>query len=144
MTIMKPTRITSAFEAVRYMLGGRAYVTLISNKTNRQFLYKIIAYNAGESKYHVVWAHVNNTWRHVGVLTKEGSHFCRKHNSIPSEWGVFKAFVWAWGNIYNKRMPPFLCIYHNNTCCRCNKPLFDSKSIKRGVCPACIKRSSIN
>jgi len=135
------TRFTNAVEALQYMLGGRAYITLASNKTNRHYSYKITISKSNAKKY-FVWVYTSSGWRFVCTLTNGGQRILRTKNGIPQDWLMYKAFVWAWGNIFNKRMPPYLVVYHNNKCCRCGKKLLDPKSIKRGIGPECLKQSA--
>jgi len=139
MTIVVPTQLRTAVQAVKYMLGGRAFVTIISNKTNKHFSYKItVAPN--NAQRHFVWVHTSHGYRFVGTLDKNGRKFFRSKKSIPREWLMYKAFLWAWRHVNSGYMPRSLCIYHENTCCRCGRKLIDPKSIRAGIGPECAKR----
>jgi len=137
MSVIIPTRLKTAKAAKEYILGGRALVTLTSNVTNKFFTYKItVAPN--DARLHFVWYHSANGYRFVGSI-KHGRKFFRSKKSIPSDYVVYKAFVWAWRHISNNSIPKTLAVYHNNTCRRCGRKLTTPKSMKAGIGPECIK-----
>lgn len=139
MTIYLPTQLKTATEAFRYMLGGKATITIISAETQKHLVYRIVV-SPKDAKRHAVWVHTNNGWKFVGTLYHNGRKFFRSQRSIPKSWLLYRSFVWAWRHLRNKSMPWSLIIYHENTCCRCGRKLFDPKSIKAGIGSECIKK----
>ena len=137
MSIIIPTRLETAMVAKEYILGGRAFITLTSNVTNKFFTYKITV-ALHDARLHFVWYHSAKGYRYVGTI-KYRRKFFRTKKSIPSEFTVYKAFVWAWRHISNNSMPKTIAVYHNNRCRRCGRKLTTPKSMKAGIGPECIK-----
>jgi len=138
MTIMVPTRLETAEKAIKYMLGGRAVITVCSNVTDRHITYKITV-NPNNANMHFVWVYSVHKYRFVGTLKDNGRKFFRSKKSISNKWVRYNVFVWAWRHIRNGSMPKTMAIYHENTCCRCGRKLTNPKSIKLGIGPECIK-----
>ena len=138
MTVNMPIRLETAADAVRYMLGGRAIVTITSNKTNKHFTYKITVANNNHQRY-FVWVRTKNGYQFMLTLDYNGRRIRYSRKGMPKEYFLVKAFKWAWGHLFNNSMPIAMSIYRYNICCRCGRKLTDPKSIKAGVGPECAK-----
>jgi hypothetical protein len=142
MTISMPIRFDTAADAARYMLGGRAIVTLMSNKTNKHFTYKITVAKDNPNRY-FVWVRTKKGYKFMLSLLYGGRKLQYSKKGMPRNYFLVQAFKWAWGHLVHNSMPKALIVYRYNICCRCGRRLTDPKSIKLGIGPECIKHVNV-
>lgn len=131
-----PVTITTPREFKHYVFGGNAIVTIVSNKTQTHFTYKLI--RTGKSKDLVVNALVGNKFRPFGkILCEKG--FIYLHYASKT-WIRHKAFLWVWRHIVNDVFPKAVFIWREDKCCVCGRRLTDPTSIKLGIGPECLKK----
>jgi len=141
MTVVIPTRLKTAESILKYVLGGKATITLVSNVTNKWITYKIGVCNSNSS-VHFVWSKTRLGYRYVCTI-KDGKFIYSNKKSLP-RWHIeYKSFVWAWRHFINKSLPHDLVTYHHNTCSKCGRKLTTPKSIKLGIGPECLRQSNM-
>lgn len=140
----------SAVDASRFILAGKAIVTLESEKTGNRFTYKISAPKDKETNK----TDLGSDFRFVSVLVgpdnwsnykyfgyiRRGVFF---HGGAKAKIAVSApsagAFDWAWRALARGTMPESLRIWHEGACGRCGLRLTVPESIKSGFGPECIK-----
>lgn len=148
---------TSAREALDFIGGGNAVFTIKSTKTGKHFTFKASVPKdkktgkkdpiGNPTRFVRVLSHGRNTsWedtKFVGffVTNMPGWLKCSSFNDT-SGTPSFKALAWALAKMNEARvgddeMPEGLEVFHEGACCRCNRPLTDPASIKRGIGPEC-------
>ena len=135
MTINTPIRFETAAEAVRYIMAGYAIVTVVSNKTNVHFTYKILLRN----RRYLIYVRTKHGYKFIMFLLYNGRKIQYAKNGIGKNHILVKAFRWTWGHLSHNSLPKTLSVYRYNLCCRCGKRLTTPESIKKGIGPICEK-----
>lgn len=138
---------------IKFMLSGKAIVTIQNDRTGNRFTYKI-------RKARKMYRSTKNVY-FVSLLSGTGSHYefigsiqvsnviVYKHSPksrlLESETGV-KAIDAVISIIDRKLLPHFksLRFYHAGFCGRCARLLTDPESIERGFGPYCYKQIERN
>jgi len=149
---------TDAKDALTFMTGGNATVTLTSRKTGKHFTFKVQKptkttdrggkvrdHNADAAFVKLLTGSPSNweDWSFIGTLMMESLHLApnRRKPGI-GETPSFKAFRWTIGQLVKGEIPADLEIAHSGSCCRCGRELTHPDSIQNGIGPECIKQFS--
>jgi len=139
MPIYTAIPFTKYWELRNYLFGGKATISIISNKTNTHFTYRVVSASKTAGRY-FVWVKVDKKLMFLGTIDAFGKKFFwSPRSSIPQNWKRYKAFLWLWRHVINKNIPKSVYVYRYNNCCVCGRKLTNPKSIKAGIGPECKK-----
>ncbi|RPH72766.1 MAG: hypothetical protein EHM78_02350 [Myxococcaceae bacterium] len=137
-----PAPFTEAAEALRFMLAGKATVTLRSKETDQRFTFRIKSPEDGNVHFVQLMNGPDNetAYVYVGYIRRgvffHGGSKARVSREAPS----CKAFAWAWQNLQKDYISQKLEIWHEGRCGRCSRKLTVPHSIKTGFGPECASR----
>jgi len=162
MTTLTPPRhqLTDNDTALKYLLGGRATITVLNTATGTRFTFKVRCKRdtvkngrAVTSPYFVsVMTGSDNerSYSYFGYITSNGQTY--RHGGakakVPTNAGACIAWNWLW-NLLNGRNNdgsprsntladyPTLEVWHEGTCCCCGRTLTVPSSIASGIGPVC-------
>lgn len=138
-------QLSTAADVQRYMLAGKAKITIRSIKTGNRFTYKITKKKDGE-----IWF-VNllrgpdneNDFQYMGVIKPSGKGFIftlTAKSRVTDDALSMKAFKWMFARVSVDLLPDNLEVWHEGTCGRCGRSLTVPESISNGIGPECIKK----
>jgi len=140
-------RLTSVEDALRYMLAGKATITLESLKTKARFTYSIRASDDGKCHFVSLLTGADNEsdYRYLGRISGGGITFwpgrkVPKPGDVGKDATSMKAFDWVWLKLQNGKLPETLAIWHEGRCGRCHHKLTVPSSVKQGFGPECVGR----
>lgn len=140
MSIYLPIQMTNYEDILLHLSGGRAHISIVSKKTHTHFTYRVVRAKEERHKY-LIWVRVEHKYILAVIWdNKERKFIYNPKTCIPKEWRRYKAIVWMWRYIINKRMPDGMFVYRDERCRSCGKRLTNPESIKLGIGPECIKR----
>lgn len=124
-----------------YLLAGKAVITLVSEKTQQRYTYKIITkkdlQNAFSGPY-VSFIYVKtgpDEFVYMGMM--KNCWITPTHASVLREDSeCFKAFKWFYQRLLNNNLDG-LQVWHEGRCGKCGKSLTVPESIARGLGPHC-------
>lgn len=135
--------IESAKDAKKFILGGNAYFTLVSKKTQTRFTYHVNLSDNGQLYFVSVLNGPDNwsNYKYVGHMFNTSLLFnvgkkCKISPTSPS----IKAFAWVWLKLLKGEMPESLEVWHEGKCGRCGRKLTVPSSIAQGFGPECITK----
>jgi len=138
--------ISDHIQAKKFMLAGKAKLTVVSLKTADRITYKIKKARDGNVFFVSVFsdAQAEHGYTYAGMI--KGDHLSQTTKSkIPATAKSWIAFNFLWGHLngHNRdgvaKMPPQTEVWHEGCCGRCGRPLTDPVSIQRGIGPECVK-----
>jgi hypothetical protein len=145
-------RFKDAQSAMRYMMAGKAIITIRSVKTGTRFTYRLRLKEPEEGQ--------NGTQRgpvtFVGVLTgpentsnyqylghifsTQGVYWHGRKSKISKDAPAAKAFDWTFKQLSQGKLPDVLEIWHEGSCGRCGRTLTVPESISSGFGPECVSK----
>lgn len=131
--------------ARRFILGGKAKLTLKSLKTGTRFTYQVTAAESGDTYFVglLCGADNENAYKYLGRISREVFWAGRKvprPGDIGPNAPASRAFAWTWRHLLRHTIPAQLEIWHENTCGRCGRTLTVPESIASGFGPECINK----
>ena len=147
----------TAQDALNYIRGGNATVTLTSAKTGNHYTFKItkpsVETEAGGKKrdhdadiFFVSGLHGNpdahDDWHFVGYFFAYGDVLRQSKKAFLARTPItagFAAFAWALKHLVAGSIPSALTLQHEGSCCRCGRTLTHPESLARGIGPECVK-----
>jgi Family of unknown function (DUF6011) len=138
-------RLTTAADAKRYILAGRATITLRSVKSGQRFTYRINAAESGDTFFVGLLTGPNNfeDYKYLGRISREIFWLGRKvprPGDIARDAPSAKAFDWSWRQLVRGILPDALEVWHEGACGRCGRRLTVPESIASGFGPECITK----
>jgi hypothetical protein len=138
-------RLTTAANALAFMRGGKAIVTLVSVKTGTRFTYRISAAEDNDTLFVGVLTGPDNgaDYRYLGRVARGifwAGRKVPKANDISPDAPSAKAFAWVWRTLSRGELPESREIYHEGRCGRCARRLTVPASIEAGFGPECAGR----
>lgn len=138
--------------ALRYMLGGRAYVNISNEISQQQRRFFILAVNEqGKTpkevkvfvldRYKVFIDPIGDKRKFLGNIREDRftPDSSLKINS-PKIYEYATNFNFIWKNLHNRELPTIYHILHLGNCSVCGRPLVDAPSLEIGIGPICLKR----
>lgn len=126
--------------ARRFILGGKAKVTLVSRKTGTRYTYSIKASADGSIHFVALLTGADNesAYSYIGTIRRDVfSHGGRKAK-VAYEAPSVRAFAWAWNRIARGiDVSDLLECWHEGQCARCGRTLTVPESIDSGFGPEC-------
>jgi len=136
-------QLTTAQDAVAFMLAGKSTVTIVSGKTGARFTYRISATPDGSAHFVGLLTGPDNSadYKYLGRISR-GIFWCGRKvprpGDITRDAPSAKAFDWSWRAIARGAMPAHLEIWHEGRCGRCGRKLTVPSSIAHGFGPECL------
>lgn len=136
--------LATAEAARRFVLAGKATVTLRSQRTGAHFTYKVEAAKDQTSTRFVSLLTNGDTYRYLGILSAMGQGFVfrtTKKSCLPATSPAAAGFEVFFRNLWlHERIAPGLDVMHEGKCGRCNRALTHPESLESGFGPECIGR----
>jgi hypothetical protein len=138
-------RLTTAEDALRFLLAGNATVTLKSLRTGVHYTYKVQAPKdprPGDRAVHFVklltGPQNEADYTYLGAIF-EGKYFrLTKASKVSSQAPSLKAFAYVWDRLATAQpLPPGVEVWHEGSCGRCGRTLTVPESVERGIGPEC-------
>lgn len=136
--------MTDAEQVKQFVFAGKARVTLVSQKTDVRFTYRITRAKNGANPPYFVSVLTGNdnerSYQYFGLYRNGDFEHGRKSKvddraiSVRA-WRYFNAIVLGRGVVPND-----LEVWHEGKCGRCGKALTVPESIARGIGPECWSR----
>jgi hypothetical protein len=135
-------RLATAAEALAYIRGGKATVTLVSVKTAARFTYRVSAAENDDVMFVGLLNGPDNTadYKYLGRISRGvfwAGRKVPKPGDISAEAPSSKAFDWVWRRLVRGELPEALEIWHSGRCGRCARKLTVPASIASGFGPEC-------
>lgn len=132
-----PHRITSAADAVAFMLAGRARFTLVSPKTGARFTYRVTEAERGNGWFVGLMTSSDNEggFSYMGMVRRDGLFHRTAKSRIKDSSPGMRAFVWTLARLRAGEMP--VEFWHEGRCGRCGRALTVPASIESGLGPEC-------
>lgn len=146
MTTHDAAQIEDPAAALRYLLGGKATLTLRSKRTGNRFTYQVNKSDDGKVFFVKVLTGADNVndYQFIGTvfpdeLFEQHAYRPGRKSRIDPDAPSAKAFAWAFKKLVAGEMNPELEIWHEGSCGRCGRRLTVPESIASGFGPECIK-----
>lgn len=125
---------------LRFLLAGRALVTLRSVKTGKRYTYRV--QRPKEDAPHfvsVLYGPDNDTdYRYIGTIFESKTFRRTDKSKLPETDQRFVAWAWFWRVLWEKpELPDTLEVFHEGRCGRCGRTLTVPSSIETGLGPKC-------
>jgi len=130
----------------KFIVGGKAVLTLESKKTGRWFTYRIKKAKKDDdnSPFFVsVLTGMNNdsAYTYMGTIFKNADKLnfkLTKNSKIGEDALSYKAFIFFFNLLLNNKAHDDLSIYHRGVCARCGKTLTVPESLVNGFGKECM------
>ena len=130
----------------RFIVGGKAFMTLESKRTGKWFTYKIKRAKKDDltSPFFVsVLTGMDNekAYTYMGTIFKNENKLSfnlTKNSKIREEALSYKAFNFFFKLMSDNKTHEELSVYHRGVCCVCGKKLTTPESLKNGIGPFCM------
>lgn len=140
-------------DAIRYMLGGKAYVNIYNDETKNQRRFFILSVNQqGKTRKEVSLSNYIHYQYKVFAIPTIGANklflgtielnlmFNRWPDANETIAEYQRNFKWVWHNLQLGTLQSNVSILHLGTCSVCGRPLIDAPSLAIGIGPICLKR----
>ena len=135
----------------RFLIGGKAIMTLESKRTGRWFTYKIKKAKKDEENspffVSVLTGADNETaYTYMGTIFQNDGKLkftLTKNSKIGEDAFSYKAFNFFFNLMINGKTHEEIVVYHRGFCSVCGKSLTTAPSLKSGVGPICAGRSNM-
>ena len=143
--------LTDLAATKRFLFGGHAILTLLSDKTGLRYTYKISALKNANPTAPVFFVSLlsgpdnESDYTYLGTIFGDGTTSATRFrltgkSKLRPESAPVKAFDYLIFNlIFKGQMPPDVTIYHEGRCGRCGRTLTVPESIDSGFGPECIQ-----
>jgi hypothetical protein len=143
---MSAGQITDGAQARKFILGGNARVTLVSQRTGTRFTFRVKAKDipkagAPEAPWFVslLRGPENTTdYTFLGTIFEDQTTYRHGRKSTVSDGAPSaKGWAWAWSFLAKGELPPGCEVWHEGRCGRCGRALTVPESIEAGLGPEC-------
>jgi len=129
----------------RFITGGKAIMTLESNKTGRWFTYRIKKAKKDEDNspffVSVLTGNDNESaYTYMGTIFKNDNKYLfklTKNSKIGEDALSYKGFNFFFNLLMNNKVHEDMTIYHRGVCGRCGRILTVPESLVTGLGPEC-------
>jgi hypothetical protein len=128
--------------ALKFILGGKSFVTFLNTKTDNRFTFKVVKHKKDDIFFVNVLTGPD-IYTFVGTV-KDGVFRYSKKSSISNEAQSVKVFQYVVNKLKSNNLPDFIEIYHDGRCGKCGRQLTVPSSISTGFGPECIKMLNKN
>jgi len=126
----------------RFILAGRAILTIKNPATGVRFTYKINKKVIKDGKrIYFVSCLIGPNYKYIGTIFTTAYFSWTKKSKVNRNDKVFKAFYWFWTKLQTETdLQDVIMVYHHGRCGRCGRILTVPASIIRGIGPICKKK----
>jgi hypothetical protein len=132
--------LTSAEQALKFILAGNARVTVVSKKSQARFTYRVRR-PAGDKPWFVsvlTGSDNENDYTFFGTIFANMELRHSRKSSIGEEAPSVVAFRWLFSHLLRGNLPETVEVHHEGRCGRCGRALTVPESIESGFGPECI------
>ena len=134
--------ITEPAAALKYILAGRATVTLASKRTGNRSTYRLRAPKDGDASKAVRFVSLlsgpdnDADYTYLGTVFGSDLRTTRK-SAVSEDAPSFRALAWSLRKLAAGELPAELEVWHEGRCGCCSRRLTTPESISRGLGPKC-------
>jgi hypothetical protein len=148
-TVMRGEKFSNEHDAVRFILGGNAVFTLVSEKTGARYTYRVRLSDDGKCWFVSVLTGSNNEsdYTYIGLVrgnNRSGKPVVEftltKASKMTSDSLPVRGFRYTLDALVAHTMPNNVAIWHEGRCGRCGRTLTVPESLASGLGPECAKR----
>lgn len=136
-------------DALRYVMAGHSYPTLVSKKTGTRYTYRIVRPDGEppESEFRFVAVLTGpdneNSFSYMGVHTKDSTLRPTAKTKVGPDASSWLPFVWTLQHLQAGKLPKQLEIWHEGHCGKCGAKLTVPESIASGLGPVCKRKKGV-
>lgn len=138
-------KLVDVEDVKKFIIGGKAFLTLESKKTGRWFTFKINKAKKDDenSPFFVsvlTGSDNENAYTYMGTIFKNNDKFnfrLTKKSTITEEALSYKAFNYFFNLLLVNKIHEDMGVYHRGMCARCGRVLTVPESILNGFGPEC-------
>jgi hypothetical protein len=135
---------TDATDAVRFVFGGNARVTLVSTKTGARYTYRVALAKDGKLWFVSVLTGADNEgdYTYIGIVrpAQPGVMAMTKASKMTDDSLPVRGFRYLVATLAAGLMPLNMEVWHEGRCGRCGRALTVPTSIASGIGPECALR----
>ncbi len=131
-------------DTARYMLAGRATVSVLNRQSGNHFTYRITMPTDEATGRRSLWfvrvltgPHNENDYQYLGYIRQGLYRHGARKSKIAADAQSAQVFAWLWPRVMEDALPPCIEIWHSGACGRCGRTLTDPLSIETGLGPVC-------
>jgi hypothetical protein len=128
-------RFGSAEQVQKFIRGGRAVVTIQSERTGAHYTYRI-SRKEDDQPFFVGLLSGGQEFVYVGLLGEDAVRPTKKSRFTCDSQPV-QALSYVMKHLNAGKMPPQTIVRHEGKCGVCNRPLTEPTSLDRGIGPDC-------
>ena len=149
-------RLTTAADALNFILAGNAVFTLVSRATSARYTYKVSRAvdrvgrpsatlfkedTAGPVYFVSLLAGPDNTadYVYLGII-RDGAFRLTQKSKLTTASKPVQAFTWTLTRLLLSHLPLNVEVWHTGRCGRCARLLTVPESVARGIGPECAAR----
>ena len=126
--------------ALKFILGGKSFVTFLNTKTDNRFTFKVVKHKKDDIFFVNVLTGPD-VYTFVGTV-RNGVYKHSPKSNISNEAQSVKVFNYIVNKLTSNNLPDFIEIYHDGRCGKCGRQLTVPDSIETGFGPECAKSLS--
>ena len=126
--------------ALKFILGGKSFVTFLNTKTDNRFTFKVVKHKKDDI-YFVNVLTGPDVYSFVGTV-RDGVYKHSPKSNVSNEAQSVKVFNYIVNKLASNNLPDFIEIYHDGRCGKCGRQLTVPDSIETGFGPECAKSLS--
>jgi hypothetical protein len=129
-----------------YLTGGYGTFTMLNTQSGNRFTFKVSSPKGSDSANPPHFVAIltgsdnNSDYQYLGQFRVNGNRLNWSHGRKSSIDAAAKSAVsiaWFFNALNADRLPSFLKVLHEGTCCRCGRKLTTPESIEAGIGPVC-------
>jgi hypothetical protein len=126
-------------DALKFIFAGNSTVTLMNNKTENRFTYRVK--KAKDSNLFFVSVLGGGEYSYLGTVSN-GIYRHGKKSNFGAGCQSEKVFSYVLDKLKANSLPECVEIWHEGKCGKCGRPLTVPSSIITGIGPDCVKKLS--
>jgi Family of unknown function (DUF6011) len=140
--VEQPGKFNCAADALRFVLGGKATLTVKSLRSGTRFTYRVRKSDDGRITFVQLLVGSDNetSYKYLGHIFTSGDYRYGRKSKIGEDSPGAKAFNWVYSKLKTNELPSELEIWHEGRCGKCGRKLTVPESIATGFGPECASR----
>lgn len=137
------TGLISHENALRFIYGGKCFVTFLNTQSENRFTYKVFKCKDDDSLYFVSLLTGPEQYTFIGTLTDVNFYHSKK-STIGFDAQSVKVFKYVLNKLKENTLQDFIEIYHDGRCGKCGRQLTTPNSVTIGIGPECLKNINLS
>jgi len=137
---MEQHQLKKGFEK-DFILGGRAILTVRSERSGKHFTYKVKETSNNKNSYFISVKNSSDTFLYIGILKKyfgKWELILTAKSRVGKDAVSYKTFQFIIDRYINRYSPHSeMSLFHSGRCSKCDRELTDPESIELGMGPIC-------